>query len=588
MNQISSIVNSIIQSVCPGTNITCTENLDKAYNTTGSKCLDFFTRITRNAEMTDYIATFAESFQEADNTAIKMLLNLRDVRGGKGEKLIPIVIMVLIKNTLSKDTYKMILSKFVEYGCWKDILRIVEIHNRVQLELNPNVVIKNIDNTIEYKMFADQLLTDYSIITAEYVDDNTKKGISLCAKWAPSEKTHFNKHPIYAANQIAKMAGKNPKQYRLMISVLREHLNILERLMSMGQVERIDFSKIPSIAMKKMKQSFGRDSNSEGITSENRTKLHQSYQQYLTELTAGTTKVNIKGIQPHELVSTYLRKCDIAVDPLVEGQWIALVNRVKESGIFKNTSAIVDTSGSMAGQPLEVAVAMGILVAECTECSDPNILTFSDNPRWHTLTGSNLQEKVKCMDYSDWGGSTNLRKTFDLILEDAIRLNLAPDKVVSTLIIFTDMQFNSVNSGHSWETTFETGKKAFEAHGYVFPKIICWNLRTSTTKSLPVTKNEEGYAMLSGFSSELLKHILNGEEFTPLSMMMHVLEPYDITLQDYVITDKPFTINQLQKAVTSSTLKKAFKKKDDSKQSLHVSVSNTTSQNIASWGDGGW
>lgn len=554
---ISSLVSSIIQSLQPDTNITCTDNLDKAYNTTGSKCLDFFTRITRNAPLTDYIPTFFESFKEADNTALKVLLNLRDVREGKGEKLIPIVIMVCLKNMLPSDTYKTVLTKFLEYGCWKDLLRIVEIHNRLQLELNPNLLVKNIDNSTEYKMFADQLALDYLIITN--TETNTPKGISLCAKWAPSEKTHFNKHPVCAATQIAKLLNKNPKQYRLMIGKLREHLNVLERLMSTGQVDKIDFSKIPAVAMKKMKMSFNRDTNSEGVSSETRTKLHQTYQDYLSKLTKGEVKVNIKGIQPHELVTTYLRK-NVALDPLVEGQWTALVDRTKKSGVFKNTTAIVDTSSSMDGQPLEVAVALGILVAECTECTEPKILTFSDKPRWHKLTGNTLQEKVAAMDYSDWGGSTNLRNTFDLILNDAITNKLTPDQVVSTLIIFTDMQFNSACSG-PWESTFEYAQKTFESNGYKLPKIICWNLRTSTSKSLPVSQNDKGYSMLSGFSSELLKHILNGDELTPLSMMLHVLEPYEIAIKDNDLSDVPFTLDQLQKAVTSSNIKKAFKRK---------------------------
>ena len=63
--------------------------------------------------------------------------------------------------------------------------------------------------------------------------------------------------------------------------------------------------------------------------------------------------------------------------------------------------------------------------------------------------------------------------------------------------------------------------------GYEVPKIVFWNLR-DTKNSFPVTSNTPGVAMLSGFSSELMKAFLNGdiEDMTPTKIMMMVLEPY--------------------------------------------------------------
>ena len=384
-----------------GSTFTRTENSDLAYSSTGSKCLDFFTRITRNAPVPDYVGAFFEAMTEDFETAFKLLFNLRDIRDGKGEKIIPIVLMVCLKNVLLADLYAQILSIYVKYGCWKDILRIVEINNRIQLELNPNVNITDIDNFAEYNLFAQQLSIDFDLLTnsdlhSEHSEvrptrsSEKKVAITLCAKWAPSEKTHFNFHPIYAAKSIRKLMGLKPKMYRQMLSQMRAHLNILERLMATDQLDLIDFEKIPSVAMSKMKKSFKRDTNSAGIRSESRTKLSQSYESYLSKLTKGEAKVNIKGIQPHELVETYLHKNSVQLDPLVEAQWEALVTRTKESGVFKNTMAIVDTSGSMNGTPLQVAIAMGILVAECSELPVGRTSLHSELPVGRTSLHSEL------------------------------------------------------------------------------------------------------------------------------------------------------------------------------------------------------
>uniref|UniRef100_A0A6C0CBB8 TROVE domain-containing protein n=1 Tax=viral metagenome TaxID=1070528 RepID=A0A6C0CBB8_9ZZZZ len=533
---------------------TTTENGDKALVTSGSKCLNFFTRITRSANINDYVTAFFEAMMEDYDTAIKLLLNLRDIRGGKGEKLIPIVLMVCLKLAFPANVYSDILKNFIDYGCWKDLLRIIEIHNRLCLIIDP--LCDTFDNTMECQMFANQLALDYQ---AYQVCTDSKVAISLCAKWAPGERSHFNQIPIKAANKIMKMMNQTPKEYRVMLSDLRAHLNILERLMSTGQYELIDFKSIPSIAMKNMKKSFSRDTNATGVVSESRTNLHLSYSEYLKKLSAGETKVNVKGIQPHELVSTYLRK-SIDLDPLVEAQWNTLVQKTREAGSFSNTIAIVDTSGSMDGQPLEVAVALGILVAECSDSADLKVLTFNTKPRWHHIEGSTLQEKVKCMDYKDWGGSTDLRASFQLILDDAIERKLDPEDMISSLIIFTDMQFDSAD-GDKWESTFETVTKLFNEQGYELPKIVCWNLRTSDSKSLPIDKNEEGYIMLSGFSAELLKHVLNGDDITPMTMMMTILEPYNVEhdYDDIVMNKRNFTFAQLTTAVANSAIKKGVK-----------------------------
>lgn len=554
MNQIFSLVGNYVlwNTDCAIDDVNLTENGDKALSTSGSKCLDFFTRITRGAPVADYVTCFFNAMADDYAAAIKMLLNLRDIRSGKGEKLIPIVLLVCLKFAFPREVYQSILGDFVSYGCWKDLLRVIEIYNRLCLMLDPNCI--TFDNEFECQMFATQIAADHSALKSAGA---TKVAISLCAKWAPGEGSHFNKAPIKAANQIRKLLKLTPKGYRLILGELRSHLNVLERLMATGQYDLIDFEKIPSVAMRNMRKSFSRNSNSAGTESPTREKLHSSYTEYIMKLSAGSAKVNVKGTQPHELVSTYLRK-EVELDELVEAQWSALVKDTLSAGSFKNTVAVVDTSGSMDGKPLEVAIALGILVAECNDI--PKVLTFNAKPRWHYLKGNNLKEKVKSMDYSDWGGNTDLRASFQLILDDAIERKTRPEDMPSSLIIFTDMQFDSALS-EKWESTFETATRLFEEKGYKLPKIVCWNLRTSGSKSLPINKNETGYVMISGYSAELLKNVMNGDDVTPMLTMMSILEPYPVKtdFDDFRVNERTFTYEQLNAAIAASVIKKGKK-----------------------------
>ena len=541
-----------------------TENGDKALATSGDACLDFFTRITRNAAFSDYIDAFDKAWSENKETAIKILMNMRDVRTGKGEKLIPTVILLYIKVCYPGDIYNSILTKMTEYGYWKDLLRIIEMESRFYKEESKKAVLPS--KSIEVVLFAEQLKKDHKLLLDSKLSssiDNKKVAVSLCAKWAPSEKTHYNHHPMFAATNIMNEMGLKPKDYRQMLTKLRNHLCVLEMLMCNNRLDEIDFSKVPSVAMMKMKKAFMRDTNADNVESDNRKKLHQSYKEYLENLAKGKAKVNIKGIHPHEIVGSYLHK-KAELDPLIEAQWLAIKKRVMEAGVFRNVTAVVDVSSSMSGQPMEVSIALGILVAECTMGPfHGRVITFHQTPTWHQLVGTNLKEQVKCMEKAPWGGSTNLRAVFDLILHNAKSAQLTQDEMVKTLFIFTDMQFNQCDNGN-WESTFEYSKRTFQEAGYVLPNIICWNLRTSNSKTMPVNKNEEGFAMLSGFSAELLKCVLNGEEYTPYSMMMHVLEPYFVPDQvtNYAGTKVSLDnkhLGYLEAAITKSAIKKAFK-----------------------------
>jgi len=549
---------------------TATENGDAAFSTSGSHCLDFFTRIVRSAPISDYIDTFRKAWNENTENAIRILMNLRDVRDGKGEKLIPVVILVYLRYSIDSKLYEEILRKFIEYGYWKDLLKILEITSRFELETKSvkKITATTLTNQVEIKLFAEQLKKDYDLINTQPQTQTkaqpNKIAITLCAKWAPSEKTHFDHHPIFAAAKIRAVMGLTPKEYRLMLTKLRSHLVLLETLMSQHRYTEIDFSKLPSVALMKMKKAFQRDSNSDGVETSERKLLHQSYSDYLANLAKGQTKVNIRGIQPHELVDSYLTR-HVEFDQLIESQWNAIKNRVFESGAFRNVTAIVDVSGSMNGQPMTVAIALGILVAECTKgIYHGKVITFHERPSWHILTGSTLKQKVGCLKNAPWGGSTNLRSVFDMILQNALDAELASEEMVKTLFIFTDMQFDSANhSDQSWESTFESANRRFNENGYKLPQIICWNLRTSCAKSVPITQNELGYAMLSGFSAELLKCILSAQEFTPYSMMLHVLEPYQ--LPETIINTKtilnitPTYLTNLESVVEKSATKKSFK-----------------------------
>jgi hypothetical protein len=520
-----------------------TENGAVAFATTGNKSLDFFTRITRGAEPCDYIPSFVEIYNENPSLALKVLANLRDIRNGKGEKLIPRVLFFVLKY-IDNETYEKVISKFVyDYGCWKDLLFICEYSNSF-----------GIKNSFEIGLFAKQLLHDMYIVDQIFkpveeisilgklkntifgsdpkIVKNCVKSVSLAGKWAPTEGTYYDKSPLKLSQAIRHKMKMTAKEYRKALSKLRNHINVIERNLCEQTYSKIVFSEIPAVAHTNYRKALKRDTNCEDETSYARQTLSSRYRDYLNDLESGKDIIKSSGIHPHTIVRKYLdNNC---IDPVLEAHWKNIIQKVKSKGTFNRTMAVVDVSGSMAGEPIAASIALGLIIAECTDYPfNDNVITFHENPTWEKINGRNLVSKVHSLKNMKWGGSTNIHAVFDMILGHAMKYNLMQSQMIDTIFIFTDMQFDECsNHSHntnntSNNTTFANIKYKYTEKGYTLPKIVCWNLRTSSSKTLPFEHTQNGVAMLSGFSPDLLHAVLDGEEMTPMSVFMKVMNKYN-------------------------------------------------------------
>jgi hypothetical protein len=84
------------------------------------------------------------------------------------------------------------------------------------------------------------------------------------------------------------------------------------------------------------------------------------------------------------------------------------------------------------------------------------------------------------------------------------------------------MQFNMVN-GYNTETNFQAIERKYHQAGYQRPQIVFWNLNGSSS-DFPVTMDEYGTAMISGFSPSMLKAVLNGRDFSPYGIFRETID----------------------------------------------------------------
>jgi hypothetical protein len=183
----------------------------------------------------------------------------------------------------------------------------------------------------------------------------------------------------------------------------------------------------------------------------------------------------------------------------------------------------------MEGLPMEVAISLGILVSEITNPAfSDTFITFSTEPEWVSLKGLTLQEKIKKTRMSPWGGSTDLMKAIEMILDIVVSKGLIENEIPD-LMVFSDMQFDEANNNTMKETSYETIKQLFAEAGmkisgkpYRTPRIIFWNLRATTGS--PVSASTENVQLISGFSPLLLKSIMNGDDTSPEASYRLILD----------------------------------------------------------------
>lgn len=508
-----SVISKALEKANTTINKTTTWNGDSAYITTNDPRLDlFFSGLVRMCDDDKLNNMVQLSWSKYPEDTVKLIIHSRDCRTGKGEKKVSYSAMLWLRK-YKPLTYIMNLSKFLEYGCFKDLLQLAGLAQTYNL--NP---LGTEENYIELELLAEYLKDDFE----KYNKYGETSCISLASKWAPSEGKHFDIKYGFADDMVNilypnESLTTSKKLYRKMLSTLRAHLNIIERLTTEGKWNEIDYEKVPSKAHRLLRKAFLKHAPIE-------------YGEYINNLKMGNVKINITGTQPHELVKTYLFNNTIT-DETIEGQWKTLVDKVKEKGSLSNTIAVSDVSGSMTcndNLPLSVSIALGILIAQCSSGVFNNkIISFSDKPNVHSLKGDSLRQLVNFTKDMDWGMNTNLDSVFNLLLKVAKLNKIDSIDMIKNIVIISDMQFDSAVNTRSL-TGFQRAKKMFSDAGYELPRVVFWNVNGQTT-SIPVQTHESGSILVSGFSAELLKDLIeNGFNTDPIGFLLSVISKYDV------------------------------------------------------------
>lgn len=479
-------------------NKTLTENGALTYKSTESDCLDLFATIgaLRSADEERILGLFLRAYAENADLALKTLFYGRDARGGLGERRVFRIILKYLAFAEKKTVLKN-LPYVAEFGRYDDLLVLLDTPCEKEV----------------IELIREQLEADLEALSAQ-------KEISLLAKWLPSVNAS-DKEAVRMAQKLSKALGMTDREYRKMLSKLRAALRLTENSLREKDYT-FDYEKQPSKAMYKYRGAFIRND-------------HDRYMNFLDDVAAGKTKLHTDNVMPYEILAPYMDYYNPRFDldlyedarKAADVTWNALPDYTADS----NAVVVADVSGSMyvpddpnSVKPINVAVSLAIYFAErCKGAFHNHFITFTTRPELVELKGRDIVEKVRCCRDADWGGSTNLAKVFDLLLDTARKNHLPQEELPSTLYIISDMEFDSCMEGADM-TNFEYAKKAFEANGYTLPNVVFWNVN-SHRRQQPVTKDERGVALVSGCTPRIFAQVMPDGvgALTPYEYMLEVL-----------------------------------------------------------------
>lgn len=484
-------MNTFLDQMKKNDNITLTENGGVTRKTTESKVLDMFAvgGAYRNRADAECIFLFNNAFRENSDLAMKCLFYLRDVRGGQGERRFFRVVYRWLCHNYT-DTARKNLINVSEYGRWDDLIYVAE---GTELESEAFDIIKH------------QLALDVQCKTP-----------SLLAKWMPSQNAS-SKETKRLGHKLANYLNMTSRQYRKTLSVLRERIKVLERLMSAGRWNEIEFDKIPSKAGLIYRNAFAR-----------RDILAKKYEAFAKNK---ETKVNANALYPYEVVKKAISQRHFDLNStervMINKYWSCLPDYL--NGQDCSMMCVVDTSGSMHGTPIDIAIGLGMYCAERIGGPFKNhYISFSSRPQLISIEGIDFVDKVERIYKTNLCDNTDLEAVFNLLLATAKKSGVRKDDIPKHVVVISDMEIDAGTgnwySGYGrWtkegaSTEMERIRKRWAAEGYKLPHLIYWNVDARNNNILDSGPN---VTFVSGASPTIFKSILTGK--TAWDLMIDVL-----------------------------------------------------------------
>jgi len=513
---------------------------------TQEQILQFSFQLVRTKDTSTIAAKLLSILQSKPSAELlcilyKMIGQTRDIVAGKGEYSLTYMMIYTWYRVHPKlalfalDACVQAPDGIHPYGSWKDIKYFCQYCKEQGLAIAHPLIQHCI--LIVNRQLAVDLASDKPSLLAKWTPrENTTSGWLFNALACDYFKSYFVRKTTVLALNKAKM------EYRKLISGLNKKLDTVQIKQCANTWSAIDHNKTTSVTMSRQKKAFLNLKKNGECRSylDDRIICATNFEEYVNASVKSGKEIKGGNIGMEEFTKKAFDARSSVEKEVVNSQWRS--NSAK-TGKLGNMIAMVDSSGSMAGDPLHCAIALGIRVAEKSVVGK-RVLTFNTTPVWFNLEPyPEFCDMALALQSSPWGGSTNFGLALQLIL-DVIREKRLTVTDVSDMVlaVFSDMQMDQAGS-QPLMTSIETKYHdlGMEMYGVPFtpPHILFWNLRSTT--GFPSLSTQKNASMMSGFSPALLnlfceKGMAALQSSTPWSMLVESLNnPRYLQLEEFIM-----------------------------------------------------
>ncbi len=477
-------------------NMTKGHNGGTQYDHSGGHATEFFSKagsllIKRGQHYggeASALSLFQDVWRTGDSVlAMKLLFWLRDPRGGAGNRSG----FRACATWLAKEDPAWIVSNIhniPRYGRWDDLQSLYEVDETALAAST---------------MWANEILC----------------GDGLAAKWANRK----DKKLLKAVRKLSSDV-KDIGDFRRLLAKHRK--GCVEVAMASKNYSKVDYSKVPGVAMARYSAAFGR----------NDSERYEAYKARLEKaIEKGDptiAKINTGALFPHDVIRTM----EYGDKKVADLQFESLPNFMEEADARILTLA--DTSWSMnvtvSGEIRAMDVAKS-LAFYCSDkigkdnpfyrkfmefCSESRLIDWSKHKRLSDAYNAGL--------FKNNVGSTNISGALDTILAHGKMFSATKEQMPTHLLIVSDMQFDQgTHESSSNDTVVQAALKKWVEAGYDTPSVIYWN--TNGNSGSPERSKSKNVGMVSGFSPSVLKAVFkNPESMNPFNIMMEAIKDYEV------------------------------------------------------------
>ena len=498
--------NTFLDSLKRDMNYTETENGAVTHKSTLNAVYDMFALggAYRSRSDEDCILLFKKALEENEELALKCLFYLRDIRGGQGERRFFRVCFKWLAKEYPELAFRN-LDNIPEYGRWDDLYCVedtelkIDAFDIIQCQLNKDL---------------------------KSLKEGEKEGVSLLGKWLKSENASAE-DTKYLANQTRIALGYSHKKYRKILSALRTRINIVEKLMSEGRWEEIEYAKLPSKAGLIYRNAFAK----------------RDAERYANFINNKEAKVNAATLYPYDIVQKVTNTLSYWNDDI----HLSEIERKALNKYWENQKdyldgrpckmmCVVDTSGSMTSKyeqsvaPIDVAISLGIYCAErIGEPFKNYFISFSSRPQLIEIEGIDFCDKVRRIYQQNLCENTDLKAVFDMLLNMYKNGRVKSEDIPEQLVVISDMEIDRMSYWRSAErrdTDMELLRKEWEYKGLKLPKLVYWNVSARQNNILD-DANNPNVTFLSGCSPVLFKALMQGKSAQQLMLETLNSERYE-------------------------------------------------------------